>query len=60
MEVWTLENEGKVNDYRRAVGLKPLASLTWENTETRENMPKDLAKRQAEFQAWAKRVGWRK
>ncbi len=60
MEVWALEDNEKVNDYRRAVRLEPLESLTWENAETRENKPKDLAKRQSEFQAWAKRVGWRK
>jgi hypothetical protein len=60
MEVWTLEDRGKVNDYRAAVGLEPLASLTWENEETRENKPKNHARRQSEFEAWAKRVGWRK
>lgn len=59
MEVWTLENAEKVNEYRAEVGLKPLSSLTWENEETRENKPADYAKRQAEFEAWAKRVGWR-
>ena len=60
MEVWTLEDNEKVNDYRRAVGLKPLESLTWENAETRENKPKNYTKRQLEFEAWTKRVGWRK
>lgn len=60
MEVWTLEDTEKANDYRAAVGLEPLASLTWENEETRENKPKDYARRQFEFEAWAKRVGWRK
>jgi hypothetical protein len=60
MEVWTLENAEKVNDYRRAVGLDPLESLTWENEETRENKPKDYARRQSQFEAWTRRVGWRK
>ena len=60
MEVWKLEDEKKVNEYRAEVGLKPLESLTWENDETRENKPKDYAVRQTEFEAWAKRVGWRK
>lgn len=60
MEVWTLEDEGKVNDYRRAVGLEPLDSLTWENAETRENKPKDYVARQAEFEVWTRKVGWRK
>jgi len=60
MEVWTLEDEEKVNDFRHAVGLKPLESLTWENEETRENKPLDFAARQAEFETWTKKVGWRK
>lgn len=60
MEVWTLEEENKVNEYRGAVGLKPLESLTWENVETRENKPKDFHKRKIESEAWAERVGWRK
>ena len=60
MGVWTLEDAGKVNDYRRAVGLEPLESLTWENEETRENKPKDYSRRQSQFEAWTRRVGWRK
>jgi hypothetical protein len=60
MEVWTLEDEEKVNDYRAAVGLEPLESFIWENAETRENKPKDFAERQSEFEAWARKVGWRK
>lgn len=60
MEVWTLEDSEKVNEHRRAVGLEPLESMTWENAETRENKPKDYTKRQSEFDAWATRVGWRK
>jgi len=59
MEVWTLKNEEKVNAHRAAVGLEPLESLTWENDETRENKPKNYAERQLEFEAWAKKVGWR-
>lgn len=60
MEIWTLEDENKVNEYRGAVGLKPLESLFWENEETRENKPKDFNKRREESEEWAKRVGWRK
>ena len=60
MEVWTLEDAEKVNEYRAAVGLKPLESLTWETVETRENKPKNFAARQSEFKAWTKKVGWRK
>ena len=60
MEVWKLEDETKVNEFRAAVGLPPLESLTWENEETGENKPKDFAARQLEFAAWTKKVGWRK
>ena len=59
MEVWTLEDAEKVNEHRAAVGLQLLENLTWENAETRENKPQDYAERQAGFEAWAKRVGWR-
>ena len=59
MQVWTLENEEKVNEYRAEVGLKPLESLIWENEETKENKPADFQKRQEEYLAWAKKVGWR-
>ena len=60
MQVRTLEDAAKVNDYRAQVGLQPLDTLTWENEETRENKPKDFAARQADFEAWAQKVGWRK
>ena len=60
MEVWTLEDAEKVNDYRAAVNLPPLENLIWENTETRQNRPKDFQKRQIGYEAWARRVGWRK
>lgn len=59
MEVRTLEDAGKVNEYRAEVGLEPLESLTWENEETRANRPADFQKRQTEYEAWTKRVGWR-
>ncbi len=59
MEVWQLEDKAKVNKFRAEVGLKPLESLTWENAETRENKPKDWRRRQIDFEAWAKKVGWR-
>lgn len=60
MQIWTLEDEEKVNDFRREVGLKPLDSLIWETKETKENAPPDFAKRQRESEDWARRVGWRK
>lgn len=59
MEVWTLEDKAQVNNFRAEVNLKPLESFTQENKETRENRPKDFQERQAKFEAWAKRVGWR-
>ena len=59
MEVWQLEDEVEVNKFRAEVGLQPLESLTWENAETRENKPSDWRRRQIDFEAWAKRVGWR-
>ena len=55
MQVYNLENESKVNEYRAEVGLKPLESLCWENEETRENRPKNFEQRQQEFLAWAKK-----
>jgi hypothetical protein len=36
MQVWTLEDTAKVNDFRRQIGLQPLDALIWENEETRE------------------------
>jgi len=60
MEVWRLEDAGKVNEYRRAVNLEPLESLTWETTEMHEHQPKDYAGRQTKFKEWARKVGWRK
>jgi hypothetical protein len=60
MQVWTLEDAAKVNDFRAQVGLQPLDTLTWENEETRENKPKNFAARQAGFEVWGKKVGWRK
>jgi len=60
MEVWTLEDKEKVNDYRVEVGLPPLGSSTWENAETRENKPQNWRTRKAEFEKWARNVGWRK
>ncbi len=59
MQVYKLENEEKVNEYRAENNLKPLENLIWENVETRENKPKDWQKRREEFSAWARKVGWR-
>lgn len=59
MEVWTLENEEKVNDYRAEAGLKPLESKINDSKEFRENAPKDWQKRQLDSNEWARKVGWR-
>lgn len=60
MEVRTLANEEKVNDFRAALGLEPLENLISETTETRENAPLNYAERQRDFKDWAEKVGWRK
>lgn len=60
MEVWTLENEEKVDEYRAEVGLKPLENKILRSKEFEENAPKDWRKRQCEAHEWAKKVGWRK
>lgn len=60
MHVGKLEDEEKVNEYRAQVGLQPLENLVWENEEMREHKPEDFQKRQEEYLAWAKKVGWRK
>lgn len=60
MEVWTLEDEEKVNEYRAQVGLKPLESRISEGREFTENAPKNPQERQREFENWARKVGWRK
>ncbi len=59
MQVWTLENADKVNEYRAEIGLKPLEKLVWENAETRENMPRNYTEQQQKAQEWLIKVGWR-
>lgn len=60
MEVWTLEDEEKVNDYRAEVGLKPLESRILQSKEFKENAPQNWHERQRESEEWARKVGWRK
>lgn len=59
MQVWTVENAEKLNEFRAEVGLKPLENLTWETSETSENAPKDYAARQRKAEEWLKKSGWR-
>lgn len=60
MSPYLLEDPERVDEYRRAVGLPPLADCI---EETRKNIgeeprPSDLKKREDEMQTWAKSVGW--
>lgn len=60
MQIWTLENAEKVNEYRASVRLNPLKKLIWETDETDKNTPKNFDERQKEAQDWLKKTGWRK
>lgn len=58
-----IRDEAEVDERRASVGLPPMADTI---AEMRANAaaegqlpPPDQAKRRAEFEAWAKRVGWR-
>jgi hypothetical protein len=60
MSPWLLEDAEKVDEYRRSVGLGPLAERL---EQAREGMggeakPSDLKRRQQEMLEWAKSVGW--
>ena len=55
MQVWTLENPDKVNEFRAEIGLKPLGNLIWESNE---NVPENFAERQLQGEEWLKKVGW--
>lgn len=56
-----IEDEANVDARRRASDLVPMAEAIRENREraAREPAPADWAARQAEFDAWAKAIGWR-
>lgn len=60
MQVWQMQDEEKVNDFRAEVGLNPLEHIVWENEETSGNAPEDFEERRREFLEWARRTGWRK
>lgn len=59
MEVWTLETEEKVDEYRAEVGLKPLENKISRSKEFEEHAPKDWRERQRKFHEWARKIGWR-
>lgn len=58
-----LEDATRVDEWRAQIGLEPLAEATarhrLEARKRDEHTPTDSARRQAEQEAWAKRVGWR-
>jgi hypothetical protein len=59
MSPWTLADPQRVDEYRCSVGLGPLAKqIEQARQATEDQIPPDYAKRQQEFTAWAKSVGW--
>ena len=60
MSPWTLANPDRVDEYRRAVGLSPLAEHIKHARENSGNepVPDSLAEREAEMLEWARSVGW--
>jgi hypothetical protein len=59
MSPWLLEDPEKVDEYRRSVGLGPLAErVAQARQDTREAKPPDLKKHTGDMVAWAKSVGW--
>lgn len=60
MSPYLLENPERVDEYRQAVGLSPLAERVEEarNNTEEEPKPSDLKKRESEMREWAKSVGW--
>jgi len=60
MSPYLLEDPERVDEYRQAVGLSPLAERVEEalNDAEKEPKPSDLKKREKEMREWAKSVGW--
>jgi hypothetical protein len=60
MSPWLLEDPERVDEYRRSVGLGPLAEKLEQARRgmAEEPKPVDLKKRQEEMLEWAKSVGW--
>ncbi len=62
MSPWALEDPERVDEYRRAVDLPPLAERLEQARKATagegESKPADLKKRQEEMLQWAKSVGW--
>ncbi len=60
MSPYLLEDPDRVDEYRKAVGLSPLAERIEEarSNTGEEPKPSDLKKREDEIREWAKSVGW--
>ena len=61
MSPWALEDPERVDEYRRAVGLPPLAERIEQVRQAEGEAgpePADLKKRQEEMVQWAKSIGW--
>ena len=60
MSPWTLAEPDRVEEYRREVGLEPLAERikTMREGAGNEPVPDDLEEREAEMLEWARQVGW--
>ncbi|MBC8136378.1 MAG: hypothetical protein H8F28_10875, partial [Fibrella sp.] len=59
MSPWQLEDSEQVDEFRRAVGLGPLAEKIQEaRAGTADETPPDFDKRQTEMHAWLNSTGW--
>lgn len=58
MSPWTLADPARVDEYRAAVGLGPLAERVKEVRRATAGPPPDYHERQKEMLAWARAVGW--
>lgn len=59
MRVWKLEDEARVNQFRREAELPPLESLVRDAGEIGEEPPADPDERIKQFLDWARETGWR-
>lgn len=55
---YTIEDPEHVEDRRRAVGLEPLSAVL--ARQKAEPLPQDRERFEREYEAWHKRVGWRR
>jgi hypothetical protein len=57
MQIWTLSDAEKVNEFRAEIGLQTLEKLVW---ETDEPAPQNFEERRRKGDDWLKKTGWRK